>query len=69
MRETNIKFWIPKKMLRNSMLVENIKTGEQAYIHRRIFNTVTQNPELSLFIVHRDFMGMPMNWLATPMTF
>jgi hypothetical protein len=36
---------------------------------RRIFNTVMQNPETPLFVVHKDFMGVSMNWLATPMTY
>ena len=65
----NFKDFDIKKMNRNSLTVENKITGEQFYMGRRIFNTVTQNPKLPLFVVHKDFMGVSMNWLATPMTY
>ena len=58
-----------KKMNRASVTVENKKTGEQFYMGRRIFNIVLEHPETPLFVVRKDFMGMPTNWLATPMTF
>ena len=58
-----------KKMNRNSVTVENKRNGEQFYMGRRIFNTVMQNPETPLFVVRKDFMGVQMNWLATPMTY
>jgi hypothetical protein len=58
-----------KKMNRASVTVENKRTGEQFYMARRVFNTALENPETPLFVVRKDFMGMPTNWLATPMTF
>ena len=58
-----------KKMNRASITVENKRTGEQFYMARRVFNTALENPETPLFVVRKDFMGAPMNWLATPMTF
>ena len=65
----NIKEFDIKKMSRNSLIVENRRNGMQMYIHRRVFNTVMENPELPLFEVDREFMGCQTKWLATPMTF
>lgn len=55
-------------MLKNSLLVENVKTGEEMFIHRRIFNLLMKNPELPVFRVEREFQGKTSHWLATPTT-
>ena len=63
-----MKEYIIKKMLKNSLLVENVKTGEEMFIHRRIFNLLMNNPELPIFKVEREFQGKTSHWLATPTT-
>lgn len=69
MKEYNFTEFTVKKMNRNSLTVENKRTGEECYVARRVFNALVQNPELPVFTVRKDFMGMSMNWLATPMTY
>lgn len=63
-----MKEYIIKKMLKNSLLVENVKTGEEMFIHRRIFNLLMKNPELPVFKVKREFQGKVFHWLAVPTT-
>lgn len=61
--------YIIKKMLKNSLLLENKITGEQVFIHRNVFNTLEKNPELPVFKVKREFLGTTSQWLAIPKTF
>jgi len=63
-----MKEYIIKKMLKNSLLIENKETGEEVFIHRRIFNLLTKNPELPTFKVKREFQGRTSYWLAVPTT-
>lgn len=63
-----MKEYIIKKMLKNSLLVENVKTGEDVFVHRRIFNLLQDNPELPTFKVKREFQGKISYWLAVPTT-
>lgn len=57
-----------KKINRNSVTVENKTTGEQFYMHRRIFNMCLEHPETPLFIAHRVWEGFQSTWLAAAMT-
>lgn len=58
-----------KKMLRNSLLLENKITGEEMFVHRNVFNALEKNPELPTFKVKREFQGTTSYWLAIPRTF
>lgn len=55
------------KMNRNSLVIE-IMPGETIYVTRRVFNKIQENPEIPMFSIERDFMGMKTVWLAIPMT-
>lgn len=55
------------KMNRNSLVLE-LQPGETIYISRRVFNEIQKNPEIPMFSVNREFMGMKTNWFAIPMT-
>lgn len=61
--------YIVKKMLKNSLLLKNIKTEEEVFIHRNVFNALEANPELPVFKVKREFLGQISYWLAIPKTF
>jgi hypothetical protein len=61
--------YIVKKMLKNSLLLKNIKTEEEVFIHRNVFNALEANPELPVFKVKREFLGQVSYWLAIPKTF
>ena len=59
-----------KKMCKNSLMLENERTGEIVWISRRCFNTLMENPELPTTIVEKPLSGVgPMKWIAVPMTF
>lgn len=64
-----MKEYIIKKMLKNSLLLKNIKTEEEVFIHRNVFNALEANPELPVFKVKREFLGQVSYWLAIPKTF
>ena len=55
------------KMNNNSLVLE-LQPGETIYISRRVFNEIQKNPEIPMFSVNREFMGMKTNWVAIPMT-
>jgi len=63
-----MKKYCVKKMLKNSLLLENKETGEEVFIHRRIFNLLSKSPELPTFKVKREFQGRISYWLAVPTT-
>lgn len=58
-----------KKMCKNSLMLENERTGEMVYISRRCFNTLMENPELPTTIVEKELPGLRMKWIAVPMIF
>lgn len=59
-----------KKMCKNSLMLENEKTGEIVYISRRCFNTLMENPGLPTTIVEKETPGCcRIKWLAVPMIF
>lgn len=55
------------KMNNNSLVLE-LQPGETIYATRRVFNEIQKNPEIPMFSVNREFMGMKTNWVAIPMT-
>lgn len=55
------------KMNRNSLILE-LQPGERIYVTRRVFNEIQENPEIPMFSIERDFMGMKTTWIAIPMT-
>lgn len=55
------------KMNRNSLILE-LQPGETIYVTRRVFNEIQKNPEIPMFSIEREFMGMKTVWLAIPMT-
>jgi hypothetical protein len=54
-------------MNRNSLILE-LQPGETIYVTRRVFNEIQQNPEIPMFSIERNFMGMKTIWIAIPMT-
>lgn len=55
------------KMNRNSLILE-LQPDETIYVTRRVFNEIQKNPEIPMFSIERNFMGMKTVWLAIPMT-
>ncbi len=68
-RTYNLKDFDVLGMCKNSLALVNKNNGERCYIHRRVFNRVSQNPELPLFRTEVRFNNGMSVWMATPMTF
>lgn len=55
------------RMNNNSLTIELV-SGERVFIHRRVFNTLQENPDTPTFITEREYMGVKNSWIAIPKT-
>jgi hypothetical protein len=54
-------------MNRASLILE-LAPNERVMVTRRVFNTIQSNPDIPMFLVHKEYMGHPFDWIAIPLT-
>lgn len=55
------------RMNRNSLVLE-LQPNEEVLISRKVFNEIRRNPNMPMYSVIREHLGIESLWVAIPMT-
>lgn len=55
------------RMCKNCLVLE-FPSNKEIFVSRRVFNEIRKNPDIPMYLVLREYLGIEMAWLAIPMT-
>lgn len=55
-------------MNKNSLVLELPSSDEEIFISRKVFNEIRRNPNIPMYSVVREHLGIESLWVAIPMT-
>ena len=54
-------------MCKNCLVLE-LPSGKEIFVTRKVFNEIRKNPDIPMYRVLREYLGVEMAWIAIPMT-
>ena len=55
------------RMCKNCLVLE-LPSNKEIFITRKVFNEIRKNPDIPMYRVLREYLGIEMDWVAIPMT-